>query len=303
MPPPLVSIIINNYNYGRYLAASIDSSLAQDYPLKEVIVVDDGSTDDSREIISRYNGQVVAVLKQNGGQASAFNACFEKSKGQIVCFLDSDDVFLPTKVSDVVNALRDETLGWCFHDNQWTDALLQPVANSAHVSVASGRYDFREEAVAGTCQFRPPATSGLAFSRPLLQTLLPMPQDIRITSDNYIKFASIALSPGYFLATPLALQRIHGENAYTAKEDDNLRANITIATANCLRHNFPTLRKSCNRLFAIGVEYKWKAGATFANTVKTISDYFVDLPLLERCETLARILVKVTRRAVHSSNL
>src|SRR5688572_29854944 len=92
---PLVSVIVNNYNYGRFLAQAIDSALSQDYPRLEVIVVDDGSTDDSREIIARYGSKISPVLKANGGQASAFNAGFNASRGDVVIFLDSDDQLAP----------------------------------------------------------------------------------------------------------------------------------------------------------------------------------------------------------------
>ena len=70
MPEPLVSILINNYNYGRYLGVAIDSALAQTYGRVEVVVVDDGSTDDSREVITGFAERVVSVLKINGGQPS-----------------------------------------------------------------------------------------------------------------------------------------------------------------------------------------------------------------------------------------
>src|SRR5688572_3590972 len=92
---PFVSIVINNYNYGRFLAASIDSALGQTYPRTETIVVDDGSTDDSREVIQRYAGRVRAILKANGGQASAVNTGFAACQGEVVIFLDSDDMLLP----------------------------------------------------------------------------------------------------------------------------------------------------------------------------------------------------------------
>ena len=86
---PLVSIVIDNFNYGRFLGAAIDSALAQTYPHVELIVVDDGSTDDSREVISSYGDRVSAVFKPNGGHASAFNAGFRASHGCIVMFLDA----------------------------------------------------------------------------------------------------------------------------------------------------------------------------------------------------------------------
>src|ERR1700757_584817 len=67
------TVVINNYNYGQFLGTAIESALGQTYANTEVVVVDDGSTDDSREIIASYGDRVRAVLKSNGGQASAFN--------------------------------------------------------------------------------------------------------------------------------------------------------------------------------------------------------------------------------------
>ena len=78
---PLVSIVINNYNYGRFVGSAIESALEQSYSNTEVIVVDDGSTDTSREVIASFGDRIGAVLKANGGQASAYNAGFAASKG------------------------------------------------------------------------------------------------------------------------------------------------------------------------------------------------------------------------------
>ncbi len=73
-PELLVTILINNYNYGRFLRQAIDSALDQTYTNIEVLVVDDGSTDESRSVIYSYGDRVRAVFKENGGQASTFNA-------------------------------------------------------------------------------------------------------------------------------------------------------------------------------------------------------------------------------------
>src|SRR5688572_17078614 len=99
---PLVSIIISSYNYAPFLNAAIDSALQQNYSNKEVIVVDDGSKDNSPEIIESYNNRIIPILKENKGQASALNAGFKASKGSIIIFLDSDDILYPDAVTDVV---------------------------------------------------------------------------------------------------------------------------------------------------------------------------------------------------------
>jgi glycosyltransferase involved in cell wall biosynthesis len=103
----LASVIVNNYNYGRYVGEAIESALAQSHGPTEVIVVDDGSTDESRRVIEGYAGRARVVLKENGGQASALNAGFRVSRGEVVVFLDSDDVLLPTAVERAAALLAD----------------------------------------------------------------------------------------------------------------------------------------------------------------------------------------------------
>ncbi|MGL5878790.1 MAG: glycosyltransferase family 2 protein, partial [Xenococcaceae cyanobacterium] len=113
---PLVSILINNYNYGKFLPEAIDSALAQTYDRCETIVVDDGSTDNSQEIIASYGDRIVPIFKTNGGQASAFNAGFAASSGDIICFLDADDVFLPEKAAAIASvAIDNRDTHWFYH--------------------------------------------------------------------------------------------------------------------------------------------------------------------------------------------
>jgi glycosyltransferase involved in cell wall biosynthesis len=107
MASRLVSIIVNNFNYARFLGEAIDSALAQTHPHTEVVVVDDGSTDNSRDLIAGYGNRVIPVYKENGGQASAFNAGFEASHGEVVCFLDADDRLLPTAAEVALRHLED----------------------------------------------------------------------------------------------------------------------------------------------------------------------------------------------------
>ena len=225
-------------------------------------MVDDGSTDNSREIISRFGDRVIPIYKDNGGQASAFNAGFAKSRGSLICLLDSDDVFLPAKIEVVLRALETCPGGWCFHQLQWTDASLNPI-ETPQIPYKSGNYDFRIEARRGKCRFYAPSTSGLSFSRHLLQQLLPMPEATNVTiSDNYLKHAALAIEPGHFITDRLALQRIHGDNAYTGKKNDQLRANIALATAVGLRANFPLMRQAANRFFAAAIVDNWRVEAT-----------------------------------------
>src|SRR6185436_17643644 len=80
-----VSVLINNFNYAEFVGAAIQSAVAQG-PGVEVIVVDDGSTDDSREAIEAHSDRVTAIFQENAGQAAAFNTGFAASRGEIVVF-------------------------------------------------------------------------------------------------------------------------------------------------------------------------------------------------------------------------
>jgi glycosyltransferase involved in cell wall biosynthesis len=244
---PLVSILINNYNYERYLSDAIASALEQTYTTFEVIVVDDGSTDNSLRVVDAYGDRVKLIAKDNGGQASAFNAGFEASSGDIICFLDSDDLFLPDKLARVVKVFEENPhYGWLFDTPEWfggTDGQRYAGPDVCK----SGTVDVRRMLSGGNSPYIPSATSGLSFRRQLLQQILPMPDMIRITSDNYIKIAALYLAQGWLSPQTQSMQRIHGENAYTHSKSSRkrLRGRTEILTGIGLDRNFPGLHRLC----------------------------------------------------------
>ena len=247
---PLNSILINNYNYGRFLRDAIDSALNQTYPNTEVIVVDDGSTDTSREIIATYGNRITPILKQNNGQASAFNAGFAASNGEWIHLLDSDDIFHPTKVERIWELAAGcpslgvvaHNLEYCATDGGPLDFLSLPIRQRRLV-------DDRRCARRGKVPASLPATSGLCIRRDVLARVLPMPEEIRITADNYLKFVALSLAPALLLPEALAKQRIHGRNLYTLdvtdpREAARLRCAIVQATiAFHLRKQHPSLAR------------------------------------------------------------
>ncbi|NJR48858.1 MAG: glycosyltransferase family 2 protein [Leptolyngbyaceae cyanobacterium CSU_1_3] len=179
---PFVSIIINNYNYGRFLESAIDSALRQTYPHVEIIVVDDGSIDDSRKIIASYANKVLPVLKPNGGQASAFNAGFAASRGEIICFLDADDLMLPQRIETVVHILTTQPdLMWGYHQVRQIDAAGNPIGDAPRPNETEQvfRFDVRDEIEQGFLRQLPlplPGTSGFCFRRSHLQKSYPCPK-------------------------------------------------------------------------------------------------------------------------------
>ena len=117
-----VSIIIPAYNYARYIGEAVNSALAQSYPDCEVIVVNDGSTDDTKKILELYYDGITVVEQENKGLPAARNAGVRASNGDYICFLDADDMLLPEKIKEEVYWLeRDEDLEWVYCDAFLTD--------------------------------------------------------------------------------------------------------------------------------------------------------------------------------------
>jgi glycosyltransferase involved in cell wall biosynthesis len=114
MKQPLVSVVIPNHNYARFLPQAIESVLEQRYEALEVLVVDDGSTDHSRDVLSRYEGRVRLFLQPKGGVAGARNRGIAESRGELVAFLDSDDFWLPGKLSRQVALLESGDFGMVY---------------------------------------------------------------------------------------------------------------------------------------------------------------------------------------------
>lgn len=97
--PPLVSVIIPTYNRAWCLGEAVDSVLAQDFGGFELIAVDDGSTDGTAELLAAYGSEVIVVSQQNAGVSAARNAGIAAARGELIAFLDSDDLWMPRKLS------------------------------------------------------------------------------------------------------------------------------------------------------------------------------------------------------------
>jgi glycosyltransferase involved in cell wall biosynthesis len=211
---PLVSIVINNCNYARYIRQAIESALAQTYKNVELIIVDDGSTDESRVLINEYIDRSQVLLKENGGQASAFNIGITEAKGDFILLLDSDDYLYPEAVEVCVKAFP-EGYSRVFYRLAYVDENDNPIIGR------KGKDNFRMfdgdvfTTLAERGIFPATPTSGNFFDATKLKMTLPIPEkEYRICADLFLFAGTAFWGPVRSIDKKLAAYRIHGKNNF-----------------------------------------------------------------------------------------
>lgn len=239
MRTPLVTVLIDTYNYGHFIEQAIESVLSQEFfaDQTEILVVDDGSTDDTAERVSRFASRVFYFHKPNGGQASAFAFGLSKARGEIVALLDADDYFLPGKLRRVVQEFQKHPeAGLVYHRlrdldmgrSELRDAPFEPVSG------------FIAESVRKALLFEGVTTTSLAFRRRVLEKVLPIPEELRIQADAYLATVSTFVAPVVAVEDALAVYRIHGNNLYFSS------ASSGEANAERIRRRIATRRALAN---------------------------------------------------------
>jgi glycosyltransferase involved in cell wall biosynthesis len=220
---PLVSLVINNHDYGRFVGAAVESALAQTYRPIEVIAVDDGSTDESWDVLSRYGDRITLARQANGGQAAAINLGFALSRGELVIFLDADDRLTVRAASAAAAHVTPEVVNvqWPLRLEDERGRRLGQLPTGA---LADG--DLRPRLLAeGPLSWPSAPMSGNAWARPFLESVLPMPEaGYRTGADSYLN----AMAPlyGRTAALPRALgtQIRHSANDSSQPIDEYLSA-------------------------------------------------------------------------------
>jgi glycosyltransferase involved in cell wall biosynthesis len=232
--------VILNHNYGRYLGECIDSALSQDYVPLEVIVVDDGSTDQSRGVMASYGARVISVLKPNGGVASTMNRGFEASRGDIVIFLDADDFLLPGAVGDHVRAHGDSRVA---RSQVYLDILDEaPWPDTRAPGEPPAQGDLRDLVLQrGPGAYVSAPQSGNAWARRYLERVLPLPETLKGIGADALLMDTAPLFGTTVLASdePRAVYRVHGRGMNAAKAGgmttDNIRRAIRRLDARAAR--------------------------------------------------------------------
>ena len=221
---PKVSVLVSNYNYGEYIGQAIESVLKQTYESFELIICDDGSTDNSRQVVAEYCGRdsrIYLISKENGGQASGFNAAFAASSGELICFLDSDDLFRPSKLGCIVDVHhRAPEAGFGLHRVQRVNRQRQPQGVWPRASVLPhGWHGEQMLEEGGVLSYMPP-TSGLTLHRTVAERIFPLPEapPLGAIADQVITRFAPLLTSVLCNQDVLAEHRLHGANSYGRSE-------------------------------------------------------------------------------------
>jgi glycosyltransferase involved in cell wall biosynthesis len=219
---PTFSVVIDNFNYGCYVEEAVESVLNQTFPQNEIeiLVVDDGSTDDSSERLRKYGGKIKYIFKENGGQASALSCGIANAQGTIISFLDSDDYWHPMKLECISREFeKSESLDFVYHymsvvdnDHKIIDRYVFPSPTPDDKSRSGASYLSRY--LKGALPFFSP-TSGLTVRADCLRNAVPIPDEFRIAADIYLHY----ILPFYvrelsLIKKPLGYYRIHTNNLY-----------------------------------------------------------------------------------------
>lgn len=203
-----ISVVICNYNYAQYLAAAIESVLAQTLPASEIIVVDDGSTDDSVAFIRQRYTQVRLIEKPNGGQISAYNKGFEQVKSEFVVFLDADDALMPEALAQIANAFSHDVV-----KVHYRMRLISQQGEDLNIVLPHhlDEGDCGRDLITHGALYKSPPASGNAYRVSALRQMFPIPINTieKHSADFYCIYGIALLGNVAAIQQPLFQYRLH----------------------------------------------------------------------------------------------
>jgi len=222
MSKPFVTTLIDTYNHQLFIEEAINSVLRQDFPASEteILVVDDGSTDNTPEVVRKFAPRVRLLRKINGGQASAFNAGIPEARGEIVAFLDGDDWWAPGKLTAVAEAFAvDADIGLVGHgvtevypDGRQRTEVLREV------------YRFRITSTEDAKKFRMSrgflGTSRMAYRRETLRRIGCVPEALKFEADEYLFTLAGLFADVMILRESFTFYRLHDKNLFQFTNGD-----------------------------------------------------------------------------------
>ena len=208
---PTVSVVVPAYNHARYLPEALDSVLAQTLAPQQVVVVDDGSTDATPEVLAAYAGRVTVLRQRNAGVSAARNAGIAHAEGDLVAFLDADDVWLPGKLErQVERFVREPGLGLVHCGVEEVDGDGRPLRRlleGLEGDVADELLRFRRPVVLG-------GGSGVVLPRRVLDEIGGFDPALGTSADWDVFYRASRRHQIGFVPEVLLRYRLHGANMH-----------------------------------------------------------------------------------------
>ena len=288
---PVVSAIIPTYNRAHAVCEAIDSVLNQTYSKIEVVVVDDGSTDDTQTQLKKYGSRIRVVTQNNAGPAVARNHGIAVSTGELIAFLDSDDLWLPQKIGRQVALLNKAGLSvpccLCNIKMRWTD-MERTSFEAAHLapSLEEGIWVNVDEVLATRFLL---FNQGIAVRREVLEKIGGFDEDLWLLEDHELALRLSLEGPWAFLREPLVIWRENTKGSLSQsaqREESRWRGRMVQILEKHLAkvtdgHQHSTLRRNVNRELKRNRRCLWTAqiselgscGAAVANSLRKIEQY------------------------------
>ena len=222
MSKPFVTVLIDTYNHQCFIEDAINSVLNQNFSASEteILVVDDGSTDDTSQIVRKFVPRVRLLRKANGGQASAFNAAIPEARGEIVAFLDGDDWWAPGKLTAVTEAFAAEAgVGLIGHgvtevypDGRQRTEVPREVSRFRITSIEQAKTFRMSRGFLGT--------SRMAYRREILRRIGCVPEALRFEADEYLFTLAGLFADVMILRESFTYYRLHDRNLFQLTSGD-----------------------------------------------------------------------------------
>jgi glycosyltransferase involved in cell wall biosynthesis len=228
---PFVSVIIPTYNRAAFLRSAIESLLAQTYSAgrTEIIVVDDGSTDNIREVVREYGQDIVYVGQENRGIAGARNSGIGRARGDLITFLDSDDMYSEGRIERVVEEfVKNPVVGMVYHAMELVDGDGRTIYKNFYKAFGykEGIDGWVAKEVFSGAIFC--GGSSFTFRKSLIDRAYPVPEDIRVGVDYYTTAIAACLAQAAYVPDILGKYRAHGDNATMLGGRDDIRRLATL---------------------------------------------------------------------------